>query len=442
MGKQINPGIPAPEEDFSAERKKFLLNRRRAKRAEKKLSGEEEKNRIFDRRLREAPSGRAPFTLRTKAYYRFAKDYPSEVDGEGFRENSLSKKRKARRRTLFALVLILVFCAGFTGAKVCMNISARPADDINRAPAQGEYVFSEKALRISYADLARGDADYICGLLDEKGCRTALFELKDDFGYVMFSTGSFRGMSADKRIAGADETVAAVKRSGYKIWAYISCFKDSCASAADLTLSVRKNTYEGGAWLDNSSYGHLDPFSAGARDYIYSLVEYAAKTGFDAVVLGNADFSTDAGNANAYYAWQQESDITRNAQLKSFIAKAADSAGKMRVITLLNVEAFDITATEDTPGYFGNMLDLSTGICLDARADVYKNSVSSGKKAFLRDSSMPYVFALSTGEYVKNALTTEEGGTSPFYMCLQNDSTVDEQLLAAGYCSASGVIIW
>lgn len=423
-------------------RKRFTLGRRSALRERQKQNAELERKKVFERKTSEASEKKAPVTLRTRGYYRFTREYPSTVDENGFRANQPDRKAVIRRRLITALVCILVFCAAFTVTKYTMLLSekALPSVPTNEtAGTQPEF----RALHFSYEELRGGDTKKMLKRLETHGCTAAVFEFKDDYGYVLFNTGSFLGASADHRVPHASETLNYIKSRGYSVCAYISCFKDTAAAAADLSYSVRQNAYDGGNWLDNSGAGWLDPFSTPARSYVLNMISNAAEIGFDRIILDNVRFSTDSGTASPCFAWEGSSQLSRNQALVTFINSALKSSGGARLTVMCDTAAFDTQATQDAPGYYGNLLSSrAASLCVDARPSSRQKNISIDGERFSDAALMPYVFVLAASEYGVKAVEGSDSPDSEVIICIENGASLEEQLSAVGFSGADGYIIW
>lgn len=445
--KQKKIKTNAENENIRQWQKRFALGRRKAEREKRRENAELERKEIFARKTSGASDKKAPVTLRTRGYYRFTKEYPSAVDENGFRENAPGKKAVLRRRITAAVLCVAAFVCAFVFARSCMLISGRelPSEPTREQGDSEKTLF--RALHFSYDEFSSGDTAAMTEKLKELSCTAAVFDFKDDTGYVLFNTGDFMGMSADKRISGAADTVKAVKAAGYEVCAYISCFKDTAASRADLTFSVRKNTYEGDAWLDNSGHGWLDPFSEPARNYVTELITAAAETGFDRIILGNVCFPSDSGTAPQCFAWESSYTASRNQILINFIGSAVKSSGSARLTVMFDHTAFSSEQKSDEPGYYGSMLSCAaSSLCIDARLSCQQKNITVGKETFSDASLMPYVFVLAVSEYAENAVTESEreveNENGELLVCIENGPSMSEELLAAELSGADGCIIW
>ncbi len=424
-------------------KKYFRLRKKKAEAKREKQTLAEQSREIFERKKNSAPEKKAPYTSRTRGYYRFSKDYPSNVDANLFRENlRYGKKTLTRHAVIAAVCCVLAFCAGFIPARTAMFISAFPVENETTAPTEENgNTFELEGILISYDELRSGDSAAIISKLNANGCGTAVFEFKNDSGYCIFNTGAFIGASADRRIANAYDTVNAVKAAGFSTAAYISCFLDSCAPVSDYTYAVRSGSAEGGAWRDNSSRCWLNPFSQQARDYVLSVVKAAADGGFSRIILGNVCFPTDSGESEAFFDGESESEIGRNELLREFIASAVSAAGTASVTVMCDLAAVNADDDNNTGGASGSLLGTAAGsVCVDARASRASVKTVIGEKTVTGASSMPYVLVSETASYTReNMLKTENAGDAKIFLLIDGS---DEEKIAVDLGNADGFIIW
>lgn len=424
-------------------RKTFIFNKRTALREQKKSEIEQEKAEIFEKKRQTASDKKAPLTVKTKSFYRFSKDFPNNVDDKGFRQNDIiSKKRKKIIVWLTAVACISAFCFSFTLSRTGIELSMR--EPVTNAPEaeNSDNTSSFSAYHFSYDDLYAGDTEKMKATLKKSGCDTAVFEYKTEHGYVIFPSETVIGASANKRLSSSVETVRTLSESGIKTAAYISCFKDTVAAVADLTYSVRQTSAEGGTWRDNSDNGWLNPFSQNTTDYILTLVKEAAEAGFDYIFLDNVCFSTDAGNAKAYYTDESTSKYDRNTALQVFITECQKKAEKCKVIVMCDISAYNSKALTDGK-YAGNMLSLdSKKLAVDLRLSKQAKAVKIGSKEFSLVRELPYVFVLEACEYAAQELTDSGNTVKAAFIVLENTASLEEQISAAKFGGFKNIIIW
>ncbi len=437
-GNQPLRGAAQNEEN----KKYFRLRKKKAAAKRERQSLDEQSREIFERKKASASDKKAPYTSRTRGYYRFSRDYPSNVDGNRFRENLRYGEKSLTRHALIAAVCcVLAFCAGFIPARTAMFISALPDEASTAAQTEQSDTLSLRGILITYDEIKSGDTDAIISKLKTNGCDTAVFEFKNDGGYCIFDTGAFIGSSADRRIATAYDTVNAVKAAGYSTAAYISCFLDSCAPVSDYTYAVRSGSAEGGAWRDNSSRCWLNPFSRTARDYVLSVVKAAADGGFSRIILGNVCFPTDSGESEAYFDGEASSDIGRNELLRGFIASAVSSAGEAPVTVMCDLTALNSDSDNRAGGTAGSLLGTAAGsVCTDARASLASEKTVIGEKTVTGAPSMPYVLVSETARYAcENVRNAENAESTKIFLLIDGS---EEEKTAVQLGGADGFIIW
>lgn len=440
--KKTNNNPSDNNESLLQWRKNFIFSKRTALREQKKNELELERAEIFEKKRQAASSKKAPLTLRTKSFYRFSKDFPSNVNDTGFRENDiLSPKRRKKRAILTLISCVLVFCLTFIFANVGIELSSKTPEettqdtDISQNSDLYIYHFSNEAL-------ANADIEQMLDILKENNSSSALFEYKTEYGYVLFPTSAVIGSNTYKKIGSAEKTVEELKRNGIKTAAYISCFKDTVVSVADLTYSVRQTSSVGNTWKDNSDNGWLNPFSTVATSYLQKLVQEAAETGFDYILLDNVCFSTDAGNAKAYYTDENTSSYNRNTILKLFINSCMRKASSSKIIVMGDITAFNSKSTSEGK-YAGSLLSLgSESLALDLRLSKQSKTVKIGSNEFSLINELPYVFVLEAAEYAAGELADSENSVSDTFIVLENTESISDQIAAAKYAGFKKIIIW
>lgn len=438
-----NRNIGFAEDDKN--KRYFRLRKRKAAVRRERIDREEKSREIFERKMKNAPGKKAPVTSRTRGYYRFSRDFPSNVDENRFRENlKYGEKRRTRHAIIASVCCILAFCVGFIPARTAMFISSYPVQKQQKPQNDGEtHSFSMKGIFITYDELKSGDAAAIIEKLKKNNCDTAVFEFKNDSGYCIFNTGSFIGSSADRRIPTAFDTANSVKAAGFSTAAYISCFLDSCAAVADYTFAVRSNSAEGGAWRDNSSRCWLNPFSADAKKYLLSVIEAAANGGFSRIILGNVRFPTDSGESEAFFAGESSSGIGRNGVLRAFVSSAVSAAGKASVTLLCGLDAVNSSPDNKLGGTSGSLLGSAAGsVCIDARASEASDKMTVGEKTVIGAPSMPYVLVSEIARYtLSNIKNTENESPENVFLIIDGGESFEDEKAALELSGADGFII-
>ncbi len=419
--KQKTPSPKGHPSESLRQRRERALNRQQRRREQQKKGASGERDAVFARRLKKAPSRKAPVTLRTRGYYRFTRDFPGSVDEAGFRENRLSKKRTAVRGVLWALALLAVFCVSFTLSKTAWLVSNVPPAAVTPTEPAGSSTESFRALHFSRESLEEATAERVIERLEAADATTAVLEVKDEYGYGYVYA----------------DLVKALQAHGFGTAAYISCFKDSYHTWDNAALSVRGGA-DGAPWTDNAGAGWLNPFVPEARALLLEIIRSAADDGFDYILLDNVCFPADSGSATASYPGEDEYHGTRNQVLTGFISDAVTAAGRAGTILLTRISAFDPEAAADRAPTYGNLLHTAAGLlAADARLSLQPKNMTVGSETFADPADIPYAFTLAAGEF---ALHNAETGR--VLLCLEAGNTAEETLKAARFAGAAGWILW
>ena len=441
MKKRKQTTTPSPAESVSQWRRRFALDRRKEGREKEKNAVRQRRQETFRRKVREAGGDKAPETARTKGYYPFSRTYPAETDENGCRE--VRKPTRRVRRIVFAAVAaLLAFALAYTGVTGVRLLAKEKADDSSPAPTEPAYQ-ANVWQTVPESMLRAGNADAIAGMLEKAGASTAVFPFKDETGYVYFDVGSFHGMTADRQIASAADTVRAVQELGYRTAAYLCCFSDNLCAWAEPDFAVRRNTTEEtDVWLDNSGGAWLNPYSDDARNYLLGLVEKTAAMGFDYVLLDRVAFPTDVGISQPTYPGEETYTGSRNALLKSFVAEAVAKAGDTRTVLAVEAAALQPDAPDTAPPYYGNLLNTAAGTLLaDARPSLQPKNMAVGAETFVSPANLPFVFALAVGDALQAGLAAANGNSAPA-LWIENGDMLADELDAARLSDVPTVVLW
>lgn len=370
--------------------------RRYRERLERELREQEKKrNTLFKKRVNAASEKKAPKTLRTKAYYRFAKDYPSVVSPDGFRENTPEKEKMSKRaKVILSIGCVLVFILTFVGVQTGIELSKRMPDE-----GGSSSVISEdegiKACYITPSEFSEKTAEELKNSLSASGFNTAVIEFKSEYGYVYFDVGSFIGASADKKIDGAADKIKELEKSGINCIAYISCFKDSVVSSSLSGMEVL--TSSGSLFMDSSGAMWLDPYSSATHDYLIGLIKKADETGFSSVMLDNVCFPTEFYLSSPVYLSFVDGN-TKLGAVEAFIDKAVESVGSDKIILCCDITAYSDISVLPNEKYGGTLLGTKClAFCLDLRQEhQYKEQLENSDK-FRYVEEMPLAFILDAG---------------------------------------------
>lgn len=410
-------------------------HREKLERESKKL--EQKQNELFTKNVRSATAKKAPVTIRTKAYYRYAKDYPSDVSTDGFREN-VPVRKKMSKKALSALTVccILVFVCTFTLVQTGIELSKRqPAGSEEIPAATGNE--SLLALHLTPSQFSSLDYAELLNEIRSKGANSCVIEFKDTYGYVYFDINSFIGASADKKIADAWDKVEYLKENGIKCIAYISCFKDTVAASALSGMEVK--TSSGALFTDSSLSGWLDPFSSAATEYLTALMKKAVDGGFDYILADNVCFPTEFSVAAPVFIADAATE-NRSSVLCSFITAAVNIAGTDKLITMCDISGFTRLSDAVNEKYGGAILDTKCiAYCLDTRKDTQYKQQLANAEAFNYIEEMPLAFLLDAGSIAIKSIKDTKEASVTMAVVDQNLEKADVYIKYAGF---SNIIYW
>ncbi len=398
---------------------------------------EQKRNELFTENVNSATQRKAPVTLRTKAYYRYAKDYPSEVTHDGFREN-VAVRRKMTRKGKIALAVscILVFLCTFMLVQTGIELS-------KRAPAGGEDIpvsSSDEAMTAVHftpSEFSSKSAEELKNELEAKNANSCVIEFKDDYGYVYFDVNSFIGGSADKKVSDAWDKVDYLQENSIRCIAYISCFTDTVAASSLSGMEVK--TSSGLMFTDSALSGWLDPFSPASGEYLISLIEKAADGGFDNVLIDNVCFPTEFSvSAPVFSADANTAD--RNSVLCSFITDAANAAGTDKLITMCDISGFAVLSDTVNEKYGGTVLDTKCiSYALDTRRDTQYEQQLADCTLFNHIEEMPLSFLLDAGVLALKSVTEQKEASILIAVIDRDLEKGDEYIKYAGF---GNIIYW
>lgn len=252
------------------------------------------------RRLKKAPA-----VSRTKGYYRFAKDFPSVTDSNGYRDNTIiidSPAKKAATKRKLTLTFVCVFLLSFLATTLAFAVSnyaitptAEPQtfDSLNRTDFSGS-----KTAFLSGDVLSSGSVSTITTSLGAAGVNAVAIELKDAYGCFYFEPSvSVSAEALSKSAENAADTIKAFKNSGFTVFAVISCFSDDIYARNNQNQALYTVTPEredgtpakSELWYDkkNGSHAWLSPYSNDVIYYLTSTVNDIMRLGVNGILFEN-----------------------------------------------------------------------------------------------------------------------------------------------------------
>lgn len=227
-----------------------------------------------------------------------------------------TKIYKRRKRVpswlLFALIVLLAVVLGFFGAKALSNyrerakegkedVSSQVTESSNleesseesSVPEPEPAVESMKAQVMPWSVL-QDEGQYAAFFAEVKanGNQVVLLELKDEAGYLYYTSQNETALSAGAVVANAVDLPSvckAITDAGLTPAARISTLRDYVAASTDRENTYLYNNQAGLSWLDdsleNGGKRWLNPYQKNARDYITDLAVEIAKAGCEKIIL-------------------------------------------------------------------------------------------------------------------------------------------------------------
>lgn len=422
------------------------MTRREARIAARLSEEQRETQEVFRQRMKNAPPRSRLRPVRTKGYYRFAKDYPAAAGTDGFRENRPpSQKLSAAAKWLVLLCCAIVFCCAFILTRSAMKISAMPGDaDYLATPTDPLAAPGIRARHISAEELAGYSPMELKRLTEASGCNTALFELKDEAGNIVFPTELARGSAGDYTVENAWETVAALEALNVRTAAYICCFRDSAASAYDDKLAVMDFDDPDQPLVDSDGSLWLDPYLPETVEYLTGLMRVALEGGFSYVVLDHVSFPYDLGLRTAYFSGADVADQGENSILLDFLAQALDVTGTGQLILMCDVNGLTADAMARDNRYGGSLLTCGAEqFAVDARLSRQPEDEPDPLGLFAYKDDVPTAFILSVCSEANNAAKSSEYvDRARVMVCVDNDGNTPALRELLDHTGLEDYIIW
>lgn len=436
MKKNKKPKLNKTSESIRAETQHYLRRRQEKlkKEAEKK---EKKRNAIFRRRIREASEKKAPKTLRTKAYYRFSKDYPNDVTPDGFRKNDPQKETLSAKSKLTVFILCLTaFIVAFTGVRMGIEFSNRDINTGNELP-DDSVSQAVRALHITPDEFAAYTAEELTDMLNSGGFNSAVIELKSESGFVYFDSDTAPD-SSQRPVYAAYEKVTQLQSNGITCIAYISCFKDTAAATSEKFTAVTSS--DDITFFDSDGYAWLDPFAEDSKSYNLGLIRQAKAGGFSQIILDNVCFPTKYTAEAPVFLADASSAATKNTVLINFINDALKAAGREKLIIMCDTYGF--YEDSETPNEkYGRALIGSECMmyAADLRLSRQDPAVTGNTELFSYVEEMPMVFILDAGNLAANRLAAAKAASN-IYAVVEREP--EDTYVYAVHSGIENTIIW
>lgn len=422
--KKKQDNLISPSTDVLRSREK--RQKEAAERA-KKIS-EKKRNELFRRRVRSATEHKALKTVRTKAYYRFSKDFPSVVDHEGFRENTPEKEKlsvKGRIALLFCCTV--VFLAALFGTELLIDLSEKEIAPAVTPPSE-ESLKNTDALRISPEFFISHTAEEI---KEAVSCNTILLDIKNEEGYIHLSGDTY---STDKSLTVQEklsEKLTELKNThGIDTIAYISCFTDNTKPYEYTGMEIK--TSLGEFFRDDDRNLWLNPFSELSQEFLLSVIKTASDCGFSYILLDNVCFPT-AFSVKAPYYGEDITEENRNEALISFINKAVETAGEEKIIINCDITAFLEISDLPDEKYGGELLSSDCiSYCIDFRTAKQYSEQLKHSEIIQFIEEMPLAFIIDGGTLAKKSTESAKEAYSLFALTDTDDEKTKDYISRSG----------
>ena len=490
--KKKNP--PKTEQPRPAPR----LTRQEAREAVRLSEEQREAREVFRERMKNAPQQVRVRPVRTRGYYRFAKEYPSDVGADGFRENRPPAQKLSRwGKALAALLCVVAFCLAFIGTKTAMLISAQPGDTAPLAtPSDADDTRTIRALRFTAEELDDHSPDELKRKLDEAGCNVALFEYKNEAGELLFSSDASETDRDDAydedinydvygyydedgyyhdydeyeeygyydddgyyhpyddedsenenesgaAVNGAWKTVNELEEMGIRTAAYISCFRDSAAVAENDQWAVRDFDDPDEPLYDVNGGKWLDPYLPETTAYLTGLIKEAIDGGFSYVVLDNVCFPCDLGLRTAYFRDADVADQGDNSILLDFLADALGVSGSGQLVVMCDVNGITAGDGDRDNRYGGSLLSCGAALfAVDARLSLQPSDQPDPLGVFAYKDTVPTAFILSACNESYYAVKNAEHVDARLLACAERGDDLSAVTDLLSHTGLNDYIIW
>lgn len=170
-------------------------------------------------------------------------------------------------------------------------------------------------------------------LIVSLGLNSLVVDLKDDYGRLRFAPRSplLSGKSSTRDALDIETFAAEAKARGIYLIARIVVFKDEALYKwNNAALAVRDSATKA-PWQGKKADGQLiqeywvDPYSTDVWRYNVEIAKEVTARGFDEIQFDYIRFPTDGENLNAAYFPRQETGMTQDSALESFLRYARQS---------------------------------------------------------------------------------------------------------------------
>jgi len=201
--------------------------------------------------------------------------------------------------------------------------------------------------------------------LKDTSLNAVMVDIKDKSGQVLFAS---QNQQANKWQAVAPDAIdlsalaARLEEQGLSLLVRMSAFRDEMAAREDKQLAVNYRAY-GTLWLDNFQHlggkPWLNPYSAGAQQYLLDLALEAVDCGARLVVLDDFCFPPNSMTGDAFFGDTQ--GVSRADVLKSFAQKFEETLSQKEARGAVYLTGAALAGGPNPTLYGGEAADIAAG---------------------------------------------------------------------------------
>jgi len=201
--------------------------------------------------------------------------------------------------------------------------------------------------------------------LKDTSLNAVMVDIKDKSGQVLFAS---QNQQANKWQAVAPDAIdlsalaARLEEQGLSLLVRMSAFRDEMAARGDKQLAVNYRAY-GTLWLDNFQHlggkPWLNPYSAGAQQYLLDLALEAVDCGARLVVLDDFCFPPNSMTGDAFFGDTQ--GVSRADVLKSFAQKFEETLSQKEARGAVYLTGAALAGGPNPTLYGGEAADIAAG---------------------------------------------------------------------------------
>lgn len=232
------------------------------------------------------------------------------------RFDTIYSHRKKRKELFFKILitvlilLAIVVLTFFVASGIFNQKNNRPPESETSSSAESSAESSQVEKTVVEADKIQGTELPVADLQNkeaiqafvkkakEKGCNTIVVPLKGASGELLYHSSSEKATAwntVSAKAVDAKEIAQIIQGEGLMPMAHIYAFEDK--KAGDVKYDNTYTKKNGTIWTDNNGASWLNPYKDAARNYITDIVKELGGSGFERVLIQEADFPKNMGNA-------------------------------------------------------------------------------------------------------------------------------------------------